>query len=85
MSAPPEWVFRPLTDAEQLARWWDGDGTIWTIDAGLHGVWTSSGQDESCRPWSMDGVMLEWDPAEGGTRLRVTHTGFDGYPEALTS
>jgi uncharacterized protein YndB with AHSA1/START domain len=114
VSAPPQWVFRALTDAEQLGRWWDGDGTRWTIDARLGGVWTSSGRDESCGPWSMDGVILEWDPArllgyswnervqyrpslgpalvryeldpvEGGTRLRVTHTGFDGYPEALAS
>lgn len=112
--ATPEWVFRALTDPAELSNWWDSHDTTWALDARLGGVWTSSGRDESCGPWSMHGVILEWDPdrllgyswnelveyrpslgpalvryeldaAESGTRLRVTHSGFEGYPEALAS
>jgi uncharacterized protein YndB with AHSA1/START domain len=111
VAAPPERVFRALTDPKALMAWW-GDptsfpSTHWEVDVREGGKWLSRWEnlaDES--EFALGGEVLEvrephllvvswWDERypglehttvryeierlpDGGSRVRVTHSGFDG-------
>ena len=112
IAAPPERVFRALTDPAQLVAWFGGDadysGKLWEIDLRVGGKWRNLGHDRTCGDYEMSGEILEIDPprllcytwrydghpgpdhtvvryeldrAGQGTRLRMTHSGFAGFPE----
>jgi uncharacterized protein YndB with AHSA1/START domain len=48
IAAPPERVFRALTDRAQLIRWWDNDAckcSVWEMDARVGGKWHFEASD----------------------------------------
>ena len=50
IAAPPEEVFRPLTDPVQLIRWWGDDickTSVWEMDARRGGKWRFKASDPS--------------------------------------
>jgi uncharacterized protein YndB with AHSA1/START domain len=63
IAAPPERVFRALTDPQQLLAWWSdkdkGGSTHWELDLRVGGKWRAEGKDESCGEWEMNGEVLE--------------------------
>jgi uncharacterized protein YndB with AHSA1/START domain/catechol 2,3-dioxygenase-like lactoylglutathione lyase family enzyme len=112
IDAPPERVFRALTEPQELIVWW-GDpasypATHWELDARVGGKWLSrwknladgtefelGGEVLECRPpyrlvvswWDerypgLEQTTVEYDITRlpgGGSRLRVTHSGFEGH------
>jgi uncharacterized protein YndB with AHSA1/START domain len=113
IAAPPEKVFRALTDPRQLAAWWGADlyrTYDWQVDLRAGGQWSCQVDNPRTGPASVRGEYLEvepphtivctWSPswenfatttiryelqATGkGTRLKVTHSGFDN-PAACES
>ena len=73
IAAPPERVFRALTDAKQLIHWW-GDqeacrATVWEMDARPGGKWRFEASDPSgklvingVREFKAHGEILEYSP-----------------------
>jgi uncharacterized protein YndB with AHSA1/START domain len=66
INAPPERVFRALTDPEQLVAWW-GDTTqywctSWTLDLRVGGKWRSEGRSVRGGAFVVEGEFLEIDP-----------------------
>jgi uncharacterized protein YndB with AHSA1/START domain len=118
ISAPPERVFKAISDAEQLKRWFrspECPPKFWTMDArvgGRYGYATEKGsivvngitefecQGEvlECDPprvlvytwianWHDDAsqrTVVRWDlsPKQGGTHVKVTHSGLRTLPVA---
>ena len=111
VAAPPDRVFRSLTDPAELEAWWGSDEmyrtTEWTIDLRPGGKWSTVALGADGSRMTVDGEYLEvdpprrlvhtwrpsWDdyaettvrydlvPTATGTRVLVTHTGFDARAE----
>ncbi len=64
IAAPPERVFRALTDPQQLRAWWSTDGreTDWEMDLRIGGKWRSRGHDQTHGDYELVGAILEIDP-----------------------
>lgn len=66
IAAPPERVFRALTDPEELIRWWGSPDTYrteeWTADLRVGGHWRARGHGADGRPFSVEGEFLQIDP-----------------------
>ncbi len=111
IAAPPERVFRALTDPAEVAKWW-GDPTTypathWELDPRAGGRWLSRWKNVADgTEFALGGEVLQaqppnllvitwWDDrypgldhttveyridrlSSGGSRFRVTHSGFDG-------
>lgn len=111
IAAPPEQVFRALTDPAHLAAWWGSADSYrtrdWQMDARPGGAWSARTTDAGGAEGTVGGEVrvvdppraleytwrASWDPlattvvryeltpatvrGAPGTRLTVTHTGFD--------
>src|SRR5262245_20054688 len=66
IAAPPERVFRALTQPGELLAWWGDDRhyrcTSWTLDLRRGGSWRSEGRNASGRDFVVEGEFLEVDP-----------------------
>jgi len=67
IAAPPERVFRALTDPRQLLQRWGQKGmyrcTNWTTDVRAGGQWRTEGvNDADGKPFHVGGEYLELDP-----------------------
>jgi uncharacterized protein YndB with AHSA1/START domain len=64
IGAPPERVFRALSDAEELSRWWNEPGVSpgpWEFDARVGGSWKTGGSTKD-QAWQTWGDIVEFDP-----------------------
>lgn len=63
VEAPPEKVFRAITEPEHLLKWWGADdkyrGTVWEIDLRPGGKWRTEGKGADGTPYSVEGEYLE--------------------------
>jgi uncharacterized protein YndB with AHSA1/START domain len=83
IEAPPEQVFRALTDPLRLREWWGSRDTYWveewTADVRVGGSWEARCQSAAGLPSRVHGVYLELDPPH---RLAYTwNPSWDGSPE----
>lgn len=66
IAAPPDRVFRALTDPNELIRWWGSPDTYrieeWTADLRVGGRWRSRGRGADGRPFTVQGEFLTVDP-----------------------
>jgi uncharacterized protein YndB with AHSA1/START domain len=73
VEAPPEKVFRALTDRGQLMHWWGQSGpckaSLWEFDARVGGKWRFEAADQTGRlvingisDFKAHGEILEFDP-----------------------
>ena len=66
LAAPPERVFRSLTDGNELAAWWGSDGmyrtTEWVIDLRPGGKWSTLAVGVDGSKSTVGGEYLEVDP-----------------------
>jgi uncharacterized protein YndB with AHSA1/START domain len=66
IAAKPERVFRALTTAADIMRWWGADDvyrtTNWTADFRVGGTWRAEGRGADGKPFSVAGEFLEIDP-----------------------
>ncbi|MGH9366985.1 MAG: SRPBCC family protein [Thermoanaerobaculia bacterium] len=66
IEAPPETVFRALTDTKQLLQWWGSETTYrcrdWSADPRPGGKWRSQGHNASGAPFSVEGEYTQVDP-----------------------
>ena len=73
IAAPPERVFRALTTADEIVRWWGADDlyrhTAWTADVRVGGRWRAEGKGADGRPFSVEGEYVAIDPPH-----RLVHT-----------
>src|SRR5689334_5229255 len=73
IAAPPERVFRALTDANEMVTWWGSPElyrlTEWRADLRPGGQWKSTGVGADGKPFSVGGEFLEIDPPR-----RLVHT-----------
>ncbi len=65
LSAPPERVFRALTDPRELAAWW-GDSRMyvcdrWNLDLRVGGRWRATGHSARGGTFAVEGEFLEID------------------------
>jgi uncharacterized protein YndB with AHSA1/START domain len=65
VAAPPERVFRALTDSRELVEWWGQKGmfraTHWDVDLRVGGKWRCDAEMRGNTFW-MSGEFLEIDP-----------------------
>src|SRR5882724_5801004 len=66
IAAPPERVFRAITDPNQMPLWWGQQGmyrvTEWKGDLRPGGKWSSVGVSGDGTSFTVDGEYLEIDP-----------------------
>ena len=66
IAAPPERVFRALTDGSEVVRWWGSPDTYrleeFTADLRVGGQWRSRGVAADGKPFQATGEFLEVDP-----------------------
>ena len=66
LAAPPERVFRSLTDASELVAWWGADEMYrtkdWVIDLRPGGKWSTRAVNADGTESTVDGEYLEVDP-----------------------
>jgi len=66
IAAPPERVFRALTDGSEVVRWWGSPDTYrleeFTADLRVGGQWRSRGVAVDGKPFHATGEFLEVDP-----------------------
>jgi uncharacterized protein YndB with AHSA1/START domain len=66
IAAPPERVFRSLTDPTEVVAWWGSDDTYrteeWSAEVRVGGRWLARGHGADGRPYSVGGEFLEVDP-----------------------
>jgi uncharacterized protein YndB with AHSA1/START domain len=66
IAAPPERVFRALTDPRELAAWWGSDDTYrshdWQIDARPGGAWSARTTDANGRVSTVRGEFIVVEP-----------------------
>jgi len=83
IEAPPERVFRALTDPARLREWWGSRDSYWveewTADVRVGGAWEARCMSAAGGPSRVHGVYLELDPPH---RLAYTwNPSWDGSPE----
>jgi uncharacterized protein YndB with AHSA1/START domain len=83
IAAPPQRVFRSLTDPAELAAWWGSDEmyrtTEWTVDLRPGGRWSTVALGADGSRMTVDGEYLEVDPPR---RLVYTwRPSWDDYAE----
>jgi uncharacterized protein YndB with AHSA1/START domain len=61
IAAPPERVFRALTDPKQLLVWWTGCRQ-WDLVLRPGAKWRATGSDEQCGDWVTQGEIIEVNP-----------------------
>ena len=87
IDAPPERVYRALTDPSELLQWWGDPGvywcTSWTLDLRVGGKWRSEGRSRQGGAFSVEGEFTEivpprtiafsWKPSwvESTTQVRI--------------
>jgi uncharacterized protein YndB with AHSA1/START domain len=66
IAAPPERIFRALTDPKELPRWWGADDLYRTTshasDLRKGGAWRSEGKGADGTPFAVSGEYLDVDP-----------------------
>jgi uncharacterized protein YndB with AHSA1/START domain len=66
IAAPPERVYRALTDSDEVVRWWGSPDTYrlesFTADLRVGGQWRSRGRAVDGKPFQAEGEFLEVDP-----------------------
>ena len=66
IAAPPERVFRALTDSAEIVRWWGSPEAYrteaWTADLRVGGAWKADGRGADGASFTVGGVFLEVDP-----------------------
>jgi uncharacterized protein YndB with AHSA1/START domain len=72
IAAPPEKVFRALTDPQQLIRWWGDDvckASVWEFDARVGGKWRFEASDTTGKlvingvsDFKAGGEIVEFNP-----------------------
>ena len=65
IDAPPERVFRALTDAKELEVWWKEESITphpWALQPHLGGHWKTGGSSKSLGSWETWGEIVEFDP-----------------------
>ena len=73
VAAPPERVFKALTDPKQVIRWWGKEGPcktkLWEMDARVGGRWRFEAADPTGKmvfngisDFKVNGEILEYDP-----------------------
>ena len=66
IAAPPERVFRALTESSDVLAWWGSADTYrteeWTADVRVGGRWRARGHSADGKPYSVEGEYLEVDP-----------------------
>ena len=66
IAAPPERVFRALTDSAEIVRWWGSPDAyrtqVWTADLRVGGSWKADGRGADGSSFTVGGVFLEVDP-----------------------
>jgi uncharacterized protein YndB with AHSA1/START domain len=66
IAAPPERVFRALTESEEIVRWWGSPEAYrtetWTSDLRPGGTWRAEGRGADGAAFSVGGTFLEVDP-----------------------
>jgi uncharacterized protein YndB with AHSA1/START domain len=58
IAAPPERVFRALTDPRQLLLWWTGCNH-WELELRTGAKWRATGSDEQCGDWETEGEVVD--------------------------
>ena len=78
IAAPPERVFKAISDPAQLPKWWGQDGlyrvTKSTMDVRPGGKWRSDGVGADGKTFYVEGKYLEVDPPR-----RLVHTWIGSY------
>ena len=66
IAAPPEKVYRALTNPEEVVKWWGSDEvyrtTGWTSKLSPGGSWRAEGRSADGSTFSVEGTYLELDP-----------------------
>jgi uncharacterized protein YndB with AHSA1/START domain len=66
IAAPPERVFRAITDPRELKHWWGSPETYqahsWEADLRIGGKWRVEGRGAAGKPYSVFGEFLEITP-----------------------
>jgi uncharacterized protein YndB with AHSA1/START domain len=66
IEAPPERVYRALTDSSEIVRWWGSDELYWTkrwtSDLRVGGKWRADGLGSDGHAFAVEGEFLEIDP-----------------------
>lgn len=66
IAAPPERVFRALTEPSELLTWWGDEShyrcTSWSLDLRRGGAWRSEGRNAAGRAFVVEGEFLEVEP-----------------------
>jgi uncharacterized protein YndB with AHSA1/START domain/uncharacterized protein YciI len=66
IAAPPERVFRALTQSDEIVRWWGSPDAYrtesWTADLRVGGSWKADGRGSDGASFTVGGVFLEVDP-----------------------
>ena len=65
IDAPPERVFRALSDPRELALWWNEEGIAakaWEFEARAGGHWKTGGSSVEHGSWDTWGEIIEFDP-----------------------
>lgn len=66
IGAPPDRVFKALTDPKEIVRWWGSADTYrteeWTADFRVGGRWRALGRAADGKPFRVEGEFLEIDP-----------------------
>jgi len=88
ISAPPERVFRAITEPGEIVRWWGSDElyrtTSHVADVRPGGAWRSEGKGSDGTPFSVEGefilvdppyrLSMTWKPAwDGGSATTVSY------------
>ncbi len=98
IKAPPERIFRALTDPEQVPMWWGEEGAYrvvkWESDLKVGGDWRCEGVDGSGEPFTMQGKFVEitepsklvytWNPYWVECAETTVEWVLEGSPEGTT-
>jgi uncharacterized protein YndB with AHSA1/START domain len=85
IGAPPERVFRALTEADEIVRWWGAPEVYqtesWTADLRSGGAWRAGGRGADGTPFSAYGVFREVDPPN--RLVQTWRADWDDAPETV--
>ena len=79
IAAPPERVFRALTQSDEIVRWWGSPDAYrtesWTADLRVGGSWKADGRGSDGASFTVGGVFLGGRTVEAGRRGRLLGVG----------